>query len=699
MKLSIAMIVKNEEKNIERTLIPLKELCEYIDGEIIIVDTGSTDNTIKIAKKYTDNIYNNKWCDDFSQMRNISIDYCNGEWILIVDADEVLYDVKELAELINNNIIDEYNGAFIKIINFNESVEESLANGYVSPMLRLLKKQYARYQGKIHEQPMFVEPLMNSEIRFIHYGYDTSNSELMEYKFQRNLKLLFEDLGNNENDIYTNFQISSSYSMHGDIKLAYKYIKLAYKQARNKIKNYIYVLDEYCAILYRMGLNTELIEKTKEGIRLCKDFVDFYFYLGEGYNNSNNPSKAIEIYNIYLEKLKKEKEFFNITLAIRTIGFKDNVLYNIALNYYKLKKYNSCLKYLKDINKKEIITGKIIFLIRVIFEGELYNRINTINDYVDKDNYEVLLSYIQKECTLENIEVIMNNNPEQSVKEILEIIKSFKENNTISNSYKDKIKEIIKRNDRIYTIYLYYLIKYDINEIDEFLSYGKEKIEIALKKICLEYYEINEIFIRNLDLINNIETKIVIEEALIYARKTDKNKRRKLFLDYIADKYMYIIYLYNEEIVKLKSYLLSNEERCIIELKNALSYKYSDRLMYIKLIKKTLNVEQKYTDYIKILIDEINMSDQNTNKEIVSLIPQLKININYLIENDKYQEAYDTINDTLQIIQYDFELMALKYSLLKKFNYFEEAKECFRELILYGETNKVIHFISEYYEI
>ncbi len=64
MKLSIAMIVKNEEKNLERTLIPLKKLKEYIDVEIVIVDTGSTDNTIKIAKKYTDKVYLHIWNND-----------------------------------------------------------------------------------------------------------------------------------------------------------------------------------------------------------------------------------------------------------------------------------------------------------------------------------------------------------------------------------------------------------------------------------------------------------------------------------------------------------------------------------------------------------------------------------------------------------------------------------------------------------
>lgn len=56
MKLSVAMIAKNEEKYIEDTLIPLKKLQSYIESEIIIIDTGSTDRTVEIAKKYTDKV-------------------------------------------------------------------------------------------------------------------------------------------------------------------------------------------------------------------------------------------------------------------------------------------------------------------------------------------------------------------------------------------------------------------------------------------------------------------------------------------------------------------------------------------------------------------------------------------------------------------------------------------------------------------
>ena len=72
MKLSIAIIVKNEEKNIRRLLESIKLSQRYILTEVIVVDTGSDDNTISIAREYTDKIYEFTWNNDFSEARNVS---------------------------------------------------------------------------------------------------------------------------------------------------------------------------------------------------------------------------------------------------------------------------------------------------------------------------------------------------------------------------------------------------------------------------------------------------------------------------------------------------------------------------------------------------------------------------------------------------------------------------------------------------
>ncbi|QHI36320.1 SPBc2 prophage-derived glycosyltransferase SunS [Kordia antarctica] len=84
MFLSVCILTKNEASNIKSCLDSVKEIAD----EIIILDSFSTDDTIAIAENYTSKIYFKEWIDDFSFSRNFAISKANGDWILIIDADE-----------------------------------------------------------------------------------------------------------------------------------------------------------------------------------------------------------------------------------------------------------------------------------------------------------------------------------------------------------------------------------------------------------------------------------------------------------------------------------------------------------------------------------------------------------------------------------------------------------------------------------
>ena len=79
------MIVRNEEAVLARCLESVKDA-----DEIIIVDTGSVDRTKEIASIFTDNIYDFQWCDDFAKARNFALAQCTGDWVLSIDADELI---------------------------------------------------------------------------------------------------------------------------------------------------------------------------------------------------------------------------------------------------------------------------------------------------------------------------------------------------------------------------------------------------------------------------------------------------------------------------------------------------------------------------------------------------------------------------------------------------------------------------------
>jgi len=87
-QLSVALIVKDEHSVLARCLESVKSLTD----ELVIVDTGSKDDTVKIAKKFGAKIGHFPWCDDFAAARNYAESLCTGEWILWIDADEVLIE-------------------------------------------------------------------------------------------------------------------------------------------------------------------------------------------------------------------------------------------------------------------------------------------------------------------------------------------------------------------------------------------------------------------------------------------------------------------------------------------------------------------------------------------------------------------------------------------------------------------------------
>jgi glycosyltransferase involved in cell wall biosynthesis len=85
--ISLCMIVKNEESCLVRCM---KSVRDHVD-EIIIVDTGSMDNTVEIAESYGARVYHHPWENDFSKHRNQSLSYATGDWIFQLDADEELF--------------------------------------------------------------------------------------------------------------------------------------------------------------------------------------------------------------------------------------------------------------------------------------------------------------------------------------------------------------------------------------------------------------------------------------------------------------------------------------------------------------------------------------------------------------------------------------------------------------------------------
>src|ERR1700722_2057318 len=107
--LSVAMIVRDEADKLADILAEANSFCD----ELIVVDTGSVDETVEIAKAAGAKVYEFEWIDDFSAARNASFDHCTSDWIMWLDADDRLPgDVQGAIRALKSRLNDDLDAVF-----------------------------------------------------------------------------------------------------------------------------------------------------------------------------------------------------------------------------------------------------------------------------------------------------------------------------------------------------------------------------------------------------------------------------------------------------------------------------------------------------------------------------------------------------------------------------------------------------------
>lgn len=185
--ISLCMIVKNEEDTIARCLDSVFDIVD----EVIVVDTGSTDNTEDIVRNYTDKVYHFKWIDDFSAARNYSFSKATQDYIFWMDADDVLLEpdrikFKELKQTLNPEVD-------VVIMKYNMSVKdkEQVACTFMRERLVKRSKEF-EWIDPIHEYINFSGKFMNSEIAITHkkiHPRTRRNLEIFEKAIEKGHKL------------------------------------------------------------------------------------------------------------------------------------------------------------------------------------------------------------------------------------------------------------------------------------------------------------------------------------------------------------------------------------------------------------------------------------------------------------------------------------------------------------------------------
>jgi tetratricopeptide (TPR) repeat protein len=215
MTLSLAMIVKDEEEHLGRCL---GAVAPWVD-QIVVVDTGSTDRTVEIAREHGAEVLHHAWAGDFAAARNVSFEAATCDWVMYLDADEVLVDGDgpRLRELLGHVWREAF---FLVETNYTGALEDGTAVTHNALRIFRNRPEY-RFEGRMHEQiahhlPSYLpERVELSPVRIDHYGYlgvvrDTKD------KGRRNIELLERQEAEQGPSAFLHYNLGSEYAAAGD---------------------------------------------------------------------------------------------------------------------------------------------------------------------------------------------------------------------------------------------------------------------------------------------------------------------------------------------------------------------------------------------------------------------------------------------------------------------------------------------------
>lgn len=211
--LSLSMIVRNEAEHLPSCLESVRDVVD----EIIIVDTGSEDETCEIARRFGARLFQICWTEDFAAARNVALQHCTGEWVLYLDADERLHPAS--ARILRDFLQDvpEEVGGIICTIESphrREDGSSELHSGVYPRLFRNYGYPAIRFQGRVHEQisPSLLalgKQIVASPLRILHLGYDQP-PEVLQAKVRRNYQLLIRQVQEEPLDAYSWFQLGQT---------------------------------------------------------------------------------------------------------------------------------------------------------------------------------------------------------------------------------------------------------------------------------------------------------------------------------------------------------------------------------------------------------------------------------------------------------------------------------------------------------
>ncbi|MET0294039.1 MAG: glycosyltransferase family 2 protein [Phenylobacterium sp.] len=279
-RLALVMIARDEARCIGRALA---SAAAHVDA-MIVLDTGSTDQTAQIAREHGARVESFAWRDDFAAARNAALDLSDADWNLVVDADEWLQGGFEA--LAPAALTDPFVGA-VRMLSDIEG------DGQASTWIPRLLPRGVRYEGRVHEQPVSDLPLRRIDLSVRHDGY---LPDQLARKGERNETLLLAEIDAAPEDGYLWFQLGKEYAVRGRPPQAALCFAEAYRlTAADAPWRHALVVRAITALKAAGDLDEAMVLVAAE-IDNWPHSPDFYFAMGDLYLEcaSQRPDQALD---------------------------------------------------------------------------------------------------------------------------------------------------------------------------------------------------------------------------------------------------------------------------------------------------------------------------------------------------------------------------------------------------------------------
>lgn len=267
---ALVMIVRNEQRCIQRCLSSMQP---WVD-ELIVMDTGSTDDTVALARACGATVHHMVWPDSFAAARNAALDCSAADWHIVLDADEYLQHGGEALAALRLQAPD-FVGTLVVISSFQDGTGlPGRASSWISRVL----PRGVRYDGAIHEQPLHALPVRRLPVAVQHDGY---LPEHLRGKGDRNQRLLQAALATRPDDAYLLYQAGKDHEVHDRFEQAHQaYARACTLTAMDAPFRHDLVL-RHLFTLKALGLTADAIQVAEAELPHWGRSADFHFVLGD----------------------------------------------------------------------------------------------------------------------------------------------------------------------------------------------------------------------------------------------------------------------------------------------------------------------------------------------------------------------------------------------------------------------------------